>query len=232
MDKLDDEEIKQDLQNEIGRLNEALKSHTLRWMLGFWLIPPFLFEFSLFLVSVYLSFAGAQSVVTVSLTRLETLGSDIFTATITVIGLIIGFLPIIGFFYLGEIKERRKEIKSSLLADSAGKSEAIKHLVDGIDYLYDVIANHLESAVKKYMSINVIASAVAVFVIIFLYVSSGITGTADSLESFILVCIFTVLPIVYGIFPLVALAFYAPSYKVIQHRENGRTLTLIIPPKD
>jgi uncharacterized membrane protein len=227
-----DEEIKQDLQNEISKLNMALKSHTLRWMLGFWLIPPFLFELLLFLISVYLSFAGAQSVATVSLTRLETLGSDIFTVSTTVIGLIIGFLPIIGFFYLGEIKEDRKKIESSLLAEKAGKSDDVQQMVDGINHLYDVITNLLESAVKKYMLINVIASVLAVFVIIFSYVSLGITGTVDSLELFIIVSIFAVVPIVYGIFPLVALAFYATSYKVIQQRENGRTLTLIIPPKD
>jgi len=231
MDK-SDEEIKQDLQNEISKLIKALKSHTLRWMLGFWLIPPFLFELTLFLISVYLSFAETQSVVTISLTRLETLGSDIFIAAITIMGLIIGFLPIIGFFYLGEIKEHRKEIESSLLADKAGKSDDIRQMVDHIDYLYDVIANHLENTVKKYMLINVIASAITIFVIIFSYVSFGITDTVDSLESFIIVSIYAVVPMVHGIFPLVGLAFYAPSYKVIQQRENGTTLTLIFPPKD
>jgi magnesium-transporting ATPase (P-type) len=227
-----DEQIKQELQKETKELVEAVQSHTLRWMLAVWLIPPLVLELLLFLGAIYSSSTGAQPVLNITLTRLETLASDVFVATITVVGLIIGFLPIISFFYLGVIKDDGKEIEDRLLREREGKSDEIKRMIDGLDYLYDVIGSHVESAVKKYTAINVMISFSAILGIIWSYITFSIQDTVNSLGWFLVISVFVLIPIVYAILPLVSMAFYAPSYKVIKHRENGRTLLAIFPSKD
>jgi len=228
------------LQEENKEMLKGLGEHILRRMLASWLIAPFALVLSLVTIFV-LGMTGILGIpntqILIDLEILESINSDIFAATITVVGLIIGMVPIISFFYLGELKDARIDIKKSLTERKKEKSKEIKDALEVQENLLDVIITNMNKAVKTYTQIAVAFSAFSLLVLLFVYMEIGVqnaihSGTSIMGDNIAINVLFNIVILFFigtEVFPLVGLALYDLGYKIIRYKHNGKEVTLVIP---
>ena len=110
---------------------------------------------------------------------LQSLNSDIFVATITIIGIVLGIVPLLSFFYIGELKDIAEENRNAIKEEKLRKSKAIKDLLDSEERLHGILHSKLRKAVKKYTEYAVVASVISLLLILSVY---GYFGFQNSLS--------------------------------------------------
>ena len=228
-----------ELREENRELCKTLGEHLLRRMLASWFIVPLGFTI-FFLVIFTLISTGVIitphiPIISLDFAILKSVNSDVFIGTLTFAGLIVGIVPIISFFYLGELKDRGMDIIKSIKERMRGQSAEIKKLLQTQEYLYDVLLTNMRKAVKQYTQATVAFSVFSLLGLVLAYVITGSqnavnSGTgimADNLALNIMLSIQLLFYIAMEVFPLVGLALYDSGYRVIRFKERGRQFTLV-----
>lgn len=241
-----EEQIELEEQDKINRnLCQTIeKEHTLRRMLVEWLFIPLGFTAVTVIVYILTStgvIATNGSPVQIDLTTLQTLNSDIFTATITVIGIIIGIVPLISFFYLDELKNVSQETHNNIREEKQGKSEELKGSLDSEEKFHDILHTKIKKAVKRYTESAVGFSVLSLLAITLMFFYFGIqnlvlvngtvpSSTASNLGTNIIINITILFYVISEVFPLVSIAFYDVGYKAVRliNVETGEVCTAYI----
>ena len=138
----------------------------------------------------------------------------IFDATITVCGLMIGFVPVISIFFVGEIRKFYREVvEETAEIKKKSKGDELK-LVNSYLNLSNMTVQNIISGILKYTRDFV---AVSVFLFLFLIlgymylIGHGLEGVSLFVDFIVLVIVIT------GIFPIVATALYQPTLKLVRY---------------
>jgi len=211
---------------ELQELNEELlkeaiaEKNIFRIMVKYWGIETLVIV-GLNLLALFLTWAlAAANLITIphlniDPSKVEKIASDIFTASITVNGLFIGFVPLISFFFIGEVKESQNEIEQSLKEKREKSSDdETKKLIGKASDLYYVIFFNLRSGILKYLQAYVGVSILSEFFLIYFYISTGFSGISSL---FMFIDINLLLIIIAGLMPLIAVALHRPTFQLVRY---------------
>ena len=231
------------IKKETKEISEALGEHLLRGMLLRWLLVPVTVTITVLIVYVLsttgalTAMSGNPSPVQVDVSVLGSINSNIFAASLTFTGIILGVVPIVTFFYLGELKDSLPQIKNIHKDRKRGQTNEIKKLLDAQDYLYEVIATNMKKAIVRYTEIAVTSSIGLALLLVFVYgwigiQASMVSGTSAMANYFVLNMIINMIILFYVGFEALAIWWIGLSrsgYKVNRFKKNGVEYTLLTP---
>jgi len=141
------------------------------------------------------------------------IAKTLIAPSITINGLFVTFLPIIGFFYISDIKESQKEDEAAFREDTKEfKAEEDLKTVNSALVFRHTYWYNLRVGVLKYVRLHVVISLFSLIILIFAYI-------VLSPKTFVAVDIFLLLSILSGIFPIILAALTKPTlvlYTVIK----------------
>jgi len=139
-------------------------------------------------------------------TQIGNIANSIFDPSVTVAGIVIGFFPVIGFFYMTEMKEKQREAENLIRKqmNDYGKSADMKFLqfdeqdlkvLDDEFTLFHKFWGNLRSGLIQYIATFLVVAILMLFFLITLYVISPIFFIA--FDMFVLATALT------GVFPII-----------------------------
>ena len=227
---------------EVHRETEELfkvvtDSHLLRNMLLQWLLPPLILTVIIVIVLI-LPPTGIPLKIQIDLPILSNLNSNLFIATLTFAGIILGIVPIISFFYIGELKEGIPQIKDNLDArKKAAKGDDIKELLDIQQSLYEVLVTNMKKSIIMYTEFASVGSIFLAGILVFSYfwfgiacsVNSGTAVEAGYLMLNIMVSILSLFYLVPQVPALWSIGLSKSGYKVNRFKKGKEKFTIIFP---
>lgn len=145
--------------------------------------------------------------------RTYQIASDVFTATITFSGLLTGFVPIISFFFNGEIKEEQRQSEERLEAKITASEGEKQNLLKLKKNLSNMVYHNMRSGVLKYTELFIVVSAVSQFFLIEYYLFTDVETMMFLYEMFTVPIL---LILVIGILPIIRLALHMPALRFVQ----------------
>ena len=146
--------------------------------------------------------------------KVEDISKVIFTATITVNGIVMGFVPLTSFFFAREIAEHQHGLLE-LWETENKESEGEK--LNLIRYYYNLLLasmNNLRSGVLRYARTYIIIS---VFLLLFLMTSYVVWVIQELVPLFLLVDIIFLAITFQGILPVINIALYQPVLRFVRY---------------
>ena len=147
-------------------------------------------------------------------TKIEEISTVIFNATITINGLIIGFIPLISFFFVKEIREHENVLKQFRNKEQKeAKGKKLK-LIKTFYNLVLMTGQNMRSGVLRYTQTYVFVTIMLQVYLVIAY--AGLTGR--ELSGLFLIIDFIFLSVVVtGLNPIISLALNQPSFKLVKY---------------
>ena len=216
----------QEKTREIKELKKLVNTNYHHVLLKIWgkaIIILFLFVGVAFIMAylAYLSYIPAPQI-TIEKSKIEDIAKTVFTATMTLNGLIIGFLPVVVFFYVKEIKEEQQFIEREkveeieeceVLEDSKNRGRYIQ-VFDWYYTLLSTFKQNLRSGVLNYLKTYLFVSLLLLFYLLLLYNYMILNNLAPL---FMLIDVIFLMISLTGIFPIVYIALTAPTYRIVRY---------------
>lgn len=178
-----------------------------------------------FLLLVLISYFSPLPKIPVDFTKLAKVASDIFVATITINGVLTGVVPIISFFFISEIKEHYHEIKEDLEKDRTEDPDEKQRLTRSKDNLYYVVTNNLRSSILKYAKTYITSS---ILFEVFLILTYALIAEYEIMSGLYIIFDIAVLSsLVFGIFPIIEIALFRPTLRLVQYIIPKKIVTRI-----
>lgn len=216
-----DEENKEieTLEKEISDLLEQTKTNIHRQMLKIWAIGVLVVLGGFFLAAlVGWGFSHFVALPTPSpdtfLSKIEEITPALFTATATINGLIIGFVPLCSFFFLRGVSETEHEFRQEWEERRKESKGEKQELIDKHYKLLSIVGNNLRSGVLTYTRTYIVTSIFLQIYLVFLFVTLSV-NQATSL--YILIDAFFMTIIFVGMVPIINIALYKPALRPIRY---------------
>ena len=146
--------------------------------------------------------------------RIEAIAIVVFNATVTINALFIGFVPLISFFFVREIREREHGLEQNWEKELKEiKGEKLK-LTNAYYNLFLMTMHNIRSGVLRYTRTYVTISVFLQFILIFFYI---LTIGYEIAGLCIMIIVSILYIIVAGLLPLVGLALYEPALKFVRY---------------
>lgn len=227
----DDEEIEK-LKKDIIEFGKDANANYHRLLLKKWVIT-FAFVVIGFVVGgVILYFTPVQNVLPnvppIESTRIEEISKVIFNATVTINGLIIGFVPLISFFFVKEIREHEnilKQFRNEEQKEAKGKKLIL------IKTFYNLVlmtGQNMRSGVLRYTQTYVFVTIMLQVYLVMSY--AGLVGLELS-GLFLFIDLIFLSVVVTGLSPVISLALYQPSFKLVKYIIPQKEIWKIEPEK-
>jgi len=211
----DDNENKElgKLRKEISELRERTYADIYREMIKYWIMGILLIIGGGFLG--FLAIGIASRFITlpefaVDLSKIGEIASDIFTVTIAVGGVAIGFVPLCSFFFLREIREHQNELEQDLEKQKKKSKGEKRKLIETINTHWFVIWNNLRSGILRYTRTFLLVSIFLQLILMEFYV---VTTLQEMAPVYIIVDFIVLMIIITGLFPLINVALYQPALR-------------------
>ncbi len=156
-----------------------------------------------------------------SATKIENVASIILAPSVTTIGLILGFTPVISFFFVNALKDDRRDFKDMKKRffkrlSGNGQFETKENIsLAELYYAYlDLIIHNRISGVLKYVRTFLILSLITLPLII---EAAIILNPSIFLFLDILLIVF----VVEGIVPIITVSTYKPAIRITEHLVSG-----------
>jgi len=220
------------LQKEIPHLEEIADKNYHHELLKIWGKIIGILTVSLFIgmaLSLPLSNYISIPPITVERSKIEDIAKTIFTATVTISGLIIGFLPVVTFFFVRELKEEQQFIErewTKKIEKYEGEKENNLNTINTYYGLHLMLYKNLRSGTLNYLKTYLIISLFLLFYLPMLYFNMILTDLATL---FILInTIFSIIALT-GIFPIVQFALTEPTYRIVAYVVPEKVIKRIEP---
>lgn len=208
-----------DFLNEIDkRIHDEGK--IFRRLIRLWLLSPTAITIGMLLVFLGLTAVSPLTIQSIQkVTLSENIGPTVFGATVTTLGLVTGFIPIISFFLIADVREARRETKgffeTKLASNNPTKKEIFRRLL---------VLQNLEKEVLKYTEVAILFSIFSIFLLVALYVM------ISRLDLVLLILFHSsvLLFAVFEIFPLVRIGLRQNYSVEIIRTESGEEIPLIL----
>jgi hypothetical protein len=138
----------------------------------------------------------------------------IFTATITVNGLIIGFSPLVSIFFTGQIREREEDLERDWKSEKKKLKGAKLKLNQIYNTLIFMLLHNVKSGVLKYTETYIAISIMTQVGLILGYI---LTAGNNLLPLGFSIDFFCLSVVIFGLLPLLGIAFYLPSLKFVRY---------------
>jgi hypothetical protein len=201
----------EEMKEETPRLKEIAFKNYYRLLLKEWLMPIGVFVSGIILGLILYYFIVPKALFPFNTLKAEEIARNILAPSVTMNGLFITFVPVISFFYIQEIKEQKEQIKEEQREKEREfeRKEDLKVVNSSFNLAY-VFWNNVKSGILKYLKIYLIISIISLFMLVYVYV------LVDSFL-FILVDTFLQFTVFTGIFPIINMALYRPSIKLVRY---------------
>lgn len=151
-----------------------------------------------------------------SLLQIGNIANSIFDPSVTVAGIVIGFFPVVGFFYLSEMKDSQtrgekeieKQINFGLKSQDYGEpteleydEEDMNNLNEGFSLLHKFWEN-LRAGLLNYMAIYLVVAIFALFALLISFIVLSLTNPTF----FIAINMLLLATILSGILPVIQVA--------------------------
>lgn len=220
-EKKTDEENKelQELKKEVSDLLKDAQRDYYKEMRWIWIK----LILAVIVVSLITFFAGlvyslivppTSTTPTVDLSKLEGMVNVVFVATTTISGVMIGFVPVCGFFFIGESRQRQDSYERDWEKEKEKSKGEKLDLINKYYSLSNIIEQNLKSGVLKYVKTYTIFSIFLQFMSIFSYYAMTIFQILP-IFAIINFNIFTL--IFFGLVPLVQVALYQPYLRPVRY---------------
>jgi len=213
----EDEEIEK-LKKDIIEFGKNANTNYHRLLLKQWAIT-FGFVIIGIVVSVVASyFTSVHNVLPniplIESTKIEEISIVIFNATVTINGLIIGFVPLISFFFVKEIREHENTLKK--YHDEETK-EATGKKLKLIKTFYNLIlmtGQNMRSGILRYTKTYVF---VAIVLQVYLVIAYAILTGYELSGLFLFVDLMFLCVVVTGLSPVISVGLHQPTVKLVKH---------------
>ena len=148
----------------------------------------------------------------IELSKIEGISSVIFQAIITINGLIIGFVPLISFFFAREVRERERGCKQDWKEEKEKYKEEKQRLINEYYTCLIMLWHNVRSGVLRYTQTYVLTSVFLQSMLVSIYVGTMVSGIA-SLCILISSCVMFV--VITGLFPIINIALYEPALRFV-----------------
>ena len=217
------------LRKEILELRERVYKNFCREMLKYWGIHILFIVGGIFLA--FLAIGIASRFITlphpdVDLSKVGEIASNIFTVSVAVGGVIIGFVPLCSFFYLREIGESRHELEQDLEKQKKKSKGEKRKLIETIDTYWFVVWNNLRSGILGYTKTYLSVSIFLQIILMEFYVMAIVQEIAPL---YIIADFIALMIIITGIFPLINVALYHPPLRPVRVIVVEREFTRFVP---
>jgi len=200
------------LREEISEFQKLADKNYYQEMIKYWIFGMLIILGTALVVWIFSHFVTLpQSSIEPS--KIEELAPVIFNATVTVNGVIIGFVPVCSFFFSREIRENQHEVIQEW-EQKKKESEGERQNLINISYSFQFTAWHnLRSGVLKYTRTYV---GTSIFLQVYLVILYAVMS-ADKMVPFYLFFNIVFLTIIFvGLFPLINVALYKPALRVVR----------------
>jgi hypothetical protein len=153
--------------------------------------------------------------------KIESIVGTILGPSVTTIGLVIGFTPVISFFFVNGMKDDRREFKrmkksflKTLSENKLFETHENTSLVE-MHYAYlEIIVHNRISGILKYVGTFIIVSLISLPLLIEAEVVLNST-------IFLLLDLLSIVIIVEGIIPIIGISTYRPAIRITEHLVSG-----------
>lgn len=206
----------EEIRKEISKLRQQAETNFYKEMRWLW-VKIILVLLSISLASVFIGILLGHFLPVFphmeNPSRDEQITSDLFIATITINGVITGFVPIISFFFNSEVKEDYREIEQELEQQRKVNRDKKQELIGTEKTLYFMILHNLRSGVLKYTQLFIMVSVLLQFILVGLYLFT-VTNTMVILYQIVDIPILMI--IILGILPIINLALNKPALRFVE----------------
>jgi len=203
-----DIEIIKDMEKEIPMIKEWAFKDYHKLLLKKWLYPVVSVLIGFFGGIVLNFFVPLPSSSIFEQFDTEAIATSIIAPSITVNGLFVTFVPVIGFFFIAEIKENQREAEEHLKAikESFNKKEHLK-VINTVNSLTHAFWHNFRVGVLRYIRSFLAVSIVSLFMQIFVYMSL-------SRVYFLAFELLLLISLILGVYPIISFALDKPAYKL------------------
>jgi len=220
----ENDELKK-LKMEIPLLEEIADKNYHHELLKMWGITIGFFLIAL-LVGLCLGLLSSNYVsvpqITVDRSKIEDITKTVFTASVTVSGLILGFVPVVSFFFVRELKEEQKFIRQQRNKqiekyENQKEDENREDNLNTINTYYGLhlmLYRNLRSGILNYLRTYLLISLFLLFCLLILFFPMILNDLA---LFFIFVNTLFAVVILTGISPIVQIALAEPTYRIVTY---------------
>lgn len=142
--------------------------------------------------------------------KIEDIAKALIGPILSMNGLLIAFVPVIGFFYINEVKEEQRETKEQL--DDARKRHKRKEDVAVISQVYgfsSMIHYNLRVSTQRYLTVYLTVGLVLSFLLVYLYILSS--------SLFLLTGLLDLIVLLFGIPPILNVALRRRYLRLVEY---------------
>lgn len=227
-EKQENEELKEIRKSNMELMELAGKNFHY-YLLKQWVIVSLLLPIGILLVALIFYFVKLPLPEPIALSKLEEISPVVFDATLTLNGLIIGFVPLISFFFVREMREHERDLlqdwkdeeKKRVKKDKKSKKEEKRKseneklkLMNANYTLLLMVSHNLRSGVLRYARTYVAITILLQITLICAYINAvGYEITVLSLLADIII-----LYVIFGgLIPLISIALYQPALRFVRY---------------
>lgn len=227
-EKQENEELKEIRKSNMELMELAGKNFHY-YLLKQWVIISLLLPIGILLVALIFYFVKLPLPEPIALSKLEEISPVVFDATLTLNGLIIGFVPLISFFFVREMREHERDLlqdwkdeeKKRVKKDKKSKKEEKRKseneklkLMNANYTLLLMVSHNLRSGVLRYARTYVAITILLQITLICAYINAvGYEITVLSLLADIII-----LYVIFGgLIPLISIALYQPALRFVRY---------------
>jgi len=160
--------------------------------------------------------------ITVDRSKIEDITKTVFTASVTVSGLILGFVPVVSFFFVRELKEgerfirqqRNKQIEKYENQKEDENREDNLNTINTYYGLHLMLYRNLRSGILNYLRTYLLISLFLLFYLLILFFPMILNDLA---LFFIFINTLFAVVILTGISPIVQIALAEPTYRIVTY---------------
>jgi len=172
--------------------------------------------------------------IAVDSSKFEETAKTIFTSTVTLSGLIIGFLPVVSFFFVREIKEEQQSIKREWNKqveeyrdrEESENKENNLNIINTYYVLLLMLYKNIRSGVLNYLKTYLLISLFLLFYLLMFFTEMILINLT---VLFILIDTMFSVIILTGIVPIVWLALAEPTYRIVRYVVPEKIIKVIEP---
>ena len=221
----------QKLREDIIELQKNADKNFYWILLKQWLIPVLALGLIL-LVAIIIGIIGLFIILPaifpepVEPSKIEEISPIVFQAIVTINGLIIGFVPLSGFFFAREVRDRERGYEQDW-EEEEKKSTGEKLNLTRVYYsLLLMLWHNVRTGVLRYTLTFVTTSVFSQFLSIFFYVVTMGYGMA---RLFILIDFVILSIVIFGLYPIIRISLYQPALKFVRYAIVEREYVRIEP---
>lgn len=214
----EDKKILEKIKKENEHLSNDVNKSFHRILLKYWIIMATLTSLSLFVGFIAGKITYDQGISTgipvFEPEKLKEISSILFQGTLAVNALSIGFLPVVGFFFVKELRDIRKDFQEEWDNETKEENSETQKLLETKHTLYYLLFHNIRVGVLRYIQTYL---GVTIF-LQFAFIFSFVFLSGYELYGWFFIVDFIVLTIVIeGLFPLINVSLNQPSMKIIRY---------------